>query len=65
MLPAAKSGTGKAIIALARKVLSIIYCVLVQPEMERRRFPLVSVPPSGGGFQGIDVFLSKLEQADV
>src|SRR5207253_3544956 len=28
--------------------------VLVQPEMERRRFPLVSVPPSGGGFQGID-----------
>jgi hypothetical protein len=27
MLPAAKSGTGKAIIALARKFLSIIYCV--------------------------------------
>ena len=27
---------------------------LVQPEMERRRFPLVSVPPSDGHFQGID-----------
>ena len=29
-------------------------CVLVQPEIERRCLPLVSVPPSAGDFQGID-----------
>jgi hypothetical protein len=28
--------------------------VLIQPEMERWRFPLASIPPSGGDFQRID-----------
>jgi hypothetical protein len=28
--------------------------VLVQPKMERRRSPLVSIPPLGRDFQGID-----------
>jgi hypothetical protein len=28
--------------------------VLVQPEIERGRSPLVSIPPFGGDFQGID-----------
>src|SRR5260370_32454696 len=31
-------------------------CVLVQPEMEKRRSPLVSLPPSGGDFQGMGSF---------
>jgi muconolactone delta-isomerase len=30
--------------------------VLVQPEMEKRRSPLVSIPPSGGDFQGMGSF---------
>jgi hypothetical protein len=31
--------------------------VLVQPEMEKRRSPLVSIPPFGGGdFQGMGSF---------
>jgi hypothetical protein len=32
--------------------------VLVQPEMEKERSPLVSIPPVGGDFQGIRVFRS-------
>jgi len=30
--------------------------VLVQPEMEKRRSPLVSIPPFGGDFQGMGAF---------
>ena len=30
--------------------LRALSCVLVQPEMERRRSPLVSIPPFGRGF---------------
>jgi hypothetical protein len=32
--------------------------VLVQPELERRRSPLASIPPCGRDFQGIGVFRS-------
>src|SRR5437899_3242074 len=32
--------------------------LLVQPEMERVRSPLVSIPPFGGDFQGIRVYRS-------
>ena len=34
--------------------------VLVQPELERGRSPLVSVPPCGRGFQGIRVYRSDV-----
>ncbi len=38
--------------------------VLVQPEMERGRSPLVSIPPFGGGdFQGIDTTTVPITQA--
>src|SRR5262249_2258720 len=33
-------------------------CVLVQPEMEKRRSPLVSIPPFGRGFSRHGVFRS-------
>src|ERR1700733_365928 len=33
---------------------SVASTVLVQPEMERWRFPLASIPSFGGDFQGID-----------
>jgi hypothetical protein len=32
------------------------HLVLVQPEMERGRSPLVSIPPLGGDFQGIGIY---------
>jgi hypothetical protein len=35
--------------------------VLVQPELEKRRFPLVKVPPlRGGDFQGMGVYRPML-----
>src|SRR5438874_1422429 len=34
------------------------WCVLVQPEMEKRRSPLVSIPPFGRGFSRHGVFRS-------
>ena len=32
------------------------HAVLAQPEMEKRRSPLVSIPPFGGDFQGMGSF---------
>jgi hypothetical protein len=34
--------------------------VLVQPEVERGRSPLASIPPLGGDFQGIRVYRSDV-----
>ena len=35
---------------------SLLGNVLVQPEMEKRRSPLMSIPPFGRGFQGMGSF---------
>jgi len=41
--------------------LSTTWSVPVQPEMERRRFPLVGkFRPSGGDFQGMGVYRSDV-----
>ena len=47
---------------LTRKGDEILYQVVpVQPEMERRRFPLVGkFRPSGGDFQGMGVYRSDV-----
>jgi len=44
------------------KIVAVLgACMLVQPEMERWRFPLVKIPPfQGGDFQGMRVYRPML-----
>jgi hypothetical protein len=47
------AGKGKTML----RTIAIILLVLVQPEMERWRFPLVKIPPyQGGDLQGMRVY---------
>jgi hypothetical protein len=47
--------------ALSLGGLAVGMFVLAQPEMEKRRFPLVKIPPlRGGDFQGMESFVPML-----
>ena len=43
-------GRSSAVFGTLDGFTAAVYIVLVQPEMERGRFPLVSIPPFGRGF---------------